>query len=68
MEDTLKMELPDSLLTPAWRNLCRTTVQAACRMRMTRVNPQLPDSSKQAMLDASKELVDRDGIINLTGV
>ena len=68
MEDTLEMELPDSLLAPAWRNLCAgLIVQAACRIEDDyKLIPNYRSSSKQAMLEkatAKSWLEGGDGVI-----
>ena len=53
MTDTLEMELPDSLLEPAWRNLCAgLVVQAACRIEDDyKLLPNYRSTCKQAMLE-----------------
>ena len=53
MDDVLEMDLPDSLLAPAWRNLCAgLIVQAACRVEDEhKLIPQYRSGSKQAMLE-----------------
>ena len=66
MEDTLEMELPDSLLAPAWRNLCAgLIVQAACRIEEDyKLSPNY--FSKQAMLEkatAKSWLEGKDSVI-----
>lgn len=68
MEDTLEMELPDSLLAPAWRNLCAgLIVQAACRVEDDyKLLPNYRSNSKQAMLERSTAkswLEGKDGVI-----
>ena len=66
MEDTLEMELPDSLLAPAWRNLCRTNSTQLLVLRMTTLIPNYRSSSKQAMLEkatAKSWLEGGDGVI-----